>query len=170
MESDQRLRVYQRDAPGPDERFCRRIRPADDVFGTHKGKHAANGASKGGLEFQSAPGPMARGNITALPGSEEKIKFQSAPGPMARGNPDHSACQPSLKGVSIRPRPDGQGKRIGHDAVLDAGEVSIRPRPDGQGKHHGFTGQRSRRCKFQSAPGPMARGNDRGRRLRRGPD
>jgi hypothetical protein len=36
MESDQRPRVGRRDAPGPDERFCRRIRPTDDVFGTHK--------------------------------------------------------------------------------------------------------------------------------------
>jgi hypothetical protein len=36
MDSDQRLRVCQRDAPGPEERFCRRIRPADDVFGTHR--------------------------------------------------------------------------------------------------------------------------------------
>ncbi len=26
-----------RDAPSIDERFCRRIRPADDVFGTHNG-------------------------------------------------------------------------------------------------------------------------------------
>ncbi len=34
-ESDQRLRVGRRDAPGPDERSCRRIRPGDDVFGTH---------------------------------------------------------------------------------------------------------------------------------------
>ena len=36
MQSDQRLRVGRRDAPGPDERFCRRMRPGDDVFGTHK--------------------------------------------------------------------------------------------------------------------------------------
>jgi hypothetical protein len=35
MESDQRLRVGRRDAPNADERFCRRTRPADDVFGTH---------------------------------------------------------------------------------------------------------------------------------------
>jgi hypothetical protein len=35
MESDQRLSVCRRDAPNADERFCRRIRPADDVFGTH---------------------------------------------------------------------------------------------------------------------------------------
>jgi hypothetical protein len=34
MESDQRRRVGRRDARA-DERFCRRIRPADDVFGTH---------------------------------------------------------------------------------------------------------------------------------------
>ena len=38
MESDQRLRVGRRDAPSIDERFCRRIRPADDVFGTHRAK------------------------------------------------------------------------------------------------------------------------------------
>ena len=35
MESDQRLSVCRRDAPNADERFCRRIRPTDDVFGTH---------------------------------------------------------------------------------------------------------------------------------------
>ncbi len=32
MESDQRPSLCWRDAPGPEERFCRRIRPADDVF------------------------------------------------------------------------------------------------------------------------------------------
>jgi hypothetical protein len=36
MESNQRLPVCWRDAPSADERFCRRIRPADDVFGTHR--------------------------------------------------------------------------------------------------------------------------------------
>jgi hypothetical protein len=36
MESDQRLRVCRRDAPSVDERFCRRIRPSDNVFGTHR--------------------------------------------------------------------------------------------------------------------------------------
>ena len=35
MESAQRLHVGRRDAPNGDERFCRRIRPADDVFGMH---------------------------------------------------------------------------------------------------------------------------------------
>jgi hypothetical protein len=35
-ESDQRPRVCRRDAPNADERFCRQIRPADDVFGTHR--------------------------------------------------------------------------------------------------------------------------------------
>jgi catechol 2,3-dioxygenase-like lactoylglutathione lyase family enzyme len=34
-ESDQRPRLCWRDAPNADERFCRRIRPGDDVFGTH---------------------------------------------------------------------------------------------------------------------------------------
>ncbi len=38
MESNQRPRVCRRDAPNADERFCRRIRPADDVFGTHNGR------------------------------------------------------------------------------------------------------------------------------------
>jgi hypothetical protein len=35
-ESDQRPRVCRRNALNADERFCRRIRPADDVFGTHR--------------------------------------------------------------------------------------------------------------------------------------
>jgi hypothetical protein len=34
--STQRPRVCRRGAPSIDERFCRRIRPGDDVFGTHK--------------------------------------------------------------------------------------------------------------------------------------
>jgi hypothetical protein len=39
-ESAQRPNFCRRDAPGPDERFCRRIRPADDVFGTHSGENS----------------------------------------------------------------------------------------------------------------------------------
>ena len=37
--STQRPRVCRRDAPSIDERLCHRIRPGDDVFGTHNGQN-----------------------------------------------------------------------------------------------------------------------------------
>src|SRR5262249_13000857 len=50
----------------------------------------------------------------------------------------------------------GETPRLGRGA--DTRLVSIRPRPDGQGKP-GHTQRLGKLIKFQSAPGPMARGN-----------
>src|SRR5262249_6448030 len=90
-----------------------------------------------GEGFQSAPGPMARGNVVRYNEGRGEWEFQSAPGPMARGNWRPSAARAPESAVSIRPRPDGQGKRA---------SASARP---------------PRTVGFQSAPGPMARGNRR---------
>ncbi len=116
--------------------------------------------SKVEVGFQSAPGPMARGNLivvwqlTATPGvsirprpdgrGKPRPAFRSGTvrcsfnPPPARwpGETRHLVAASGLRPeVSIRPRPDGQGKP---SAVWqgEAGkeQVSIRPRPDGQGK------------------------------------
>src|SRR5438128_699602 len=64
------------------------------------------------LLFQSAPGLMARGNVAPLPMSSSNFLFQSAPGLMARGNVVEAAEIGLCVDVSIRPRPDGQGKLV----------------------------------------------------------
>ena len=83
--------------------------------------------------FQSAPGPMARGNHVDQDGARPAFRFQSAPGPMARGNRQMVTIL-GVRYVSIRPRPDGQGKRDTAPRLPGCRRVSIRPRPDGQGK------------------------------------
>ena len=164
-------RGFFQSAPGPLARGNSAVR-----FGRHPG----NGQYR---QFQSAPGPMARGNATrkCKLAAECGKEFQSAPGPMARGNPRRRryrrrstrygfnpppARWPGETGrpcsvwpwVSIRPRPDGQGKRRrGIRRRIDL-IVSIRPRPDGQGKRR-LTASVSSPELFQSAPGPLARGN-----------
>jgi hypothetical protein len=56
--STQRPRVCRRDAPSIDERFCHRIRPGDDVFGTHRTTTPLSRASSsplGGEEWRPFP-------------------------------------------------------------------------------------------------------------------
>src|SRR2546425_1099911 len=108
--------------------------------------------------FQSAPGPMARGNGTAPCFATRPARFQSAPGPNVRGNPQEPITDHPARMFSIRPRPDGQGNPIYVLVDLGGLVVSIRPRPDGQGNSP-VSAETDATSAFQSAPGPMARGN-----------
>ncbi len=84
--------------------------------------------------------------------------FQSAPGPMARGN--LAGCPLGIfgEGVSIRPRPDGQGKHLPSRVCVRLILFQSAPGPMARGNGSAaFNAQRAE--VFQSAPGPMARGN-----------
>jgi hypothetical protein len=55
---------------------------------------------------------LARGNLRQHRRRGAAFRFQSAPGPLARGNTKTFTLQGGVNFVSIRPRPVGQGKRL----------------------------------------------------------
>ena len=138
-----------------------------------------------GRLFQSAPGPLAGGETNGqIPRWPPTLSVSIRPRPVGQGKPDAVGPTSRHPAVSIRPRPVGQGKP-NRSAVASSVKLSIRPRPVGQGKRDpraleagisfnppparwpGETSwtrsllQIADATKFQSAPGPLARGNPR---------
>ena len=150
-----------------------------------QGKPDMSVAERPQNEFQSAPGPKARGNQSCICLAPTPFLFQSAPGPKARGNRASGDVEKQRTHVSIRPRPEGQGKR--RDVAVAEGpqdEFQSAPGPKARGnpaalppmhRPASFNPPPARRpgetpfrfplsefaVEFQSAPGPKARGNER---------
>src|SRR3989442_1526266 len=83
--------------------------------------------------FQSAPAPKDRGNGNQ--GDQARPAAVSIrPGPEGPGKRWERAGGSTPRSVSIRPGPEGPGKRVCNMAGPARGSVSIRPGPEGPGK------------------------------------
>ena len=81
------------------------IRPRPN--GQGKRPHRARASRTG--EFQSAPGPTARGNVTRIAKTVNRYCFNPPPA-QRPGETGQGRNQSADRRVSIRPRPNGQGK------------------------------------------------------------
>src|SRR5262249_17988693 len=121
--------------------------PPDDGAGV------ANGA------FQSAPGPSARGNGPSAADLAEHQKVSIRPWPERQGKRPRAGPGHRPAGVSIRPWPERQGTRVPTE-VASSGGKGFNPPLAGAPGETGFTDTAGTpTCRFQSAPGPSARGN-----------
>src|SRR5205807_993375 len=111
------------------------IRPGPDGPGKRDGCRVIHIGGK----FQSAPVPMDRGNSSARATASPSSSFNP---PRSRWTGETRSLQRQHRAhsVSIRPGPDGPGKRERRGPTPRAVIVSIRPGPDGPGKLVGAVG------------------------------